>query len=121
MPTGFHQFFIKEEESLRTVFLEEAEAFGLSKPYRTLSWKTKAVLEGSPCSSVETAVETAALSLSGWESHLHTHSAHSSTVSPETSAGPMAPSQLGPSHVHPPALSEELLVISLAACAYRRQ
>lgn len=38
-----------------------------------------------------------------------------------TSAGPRAPSQLGPSHVHPPALSEELLVFSLAACAYRRQ
>lgn len=46
--TGFHQFLIREEESLKTVFLEEAEAFGLSKPHRTLSWKTKAVLEVSP-------------------------------------------------------------------------
>lgn len=56
MLTRFHQFLIKEEESLKIVFLEEMEAFGLSKPCRTLPWKTKAVLEGSPCGSVEAAI-----------------------------------------------------------------
>ena len=90
MLRGFHLFLIREEESLKTVFLEEAEAFGLSKPCRTLSWKTKAVLEGSPCGSVEADVE----------SHLHKHSAHPSSASLGTSAGPMAPPQLGPSRVH---------------------
>lgn len=121
MLTGFHWFLIREEESLKIVFLGEAEAFGLSKPCRTLSWRTKAVLEGSPCGSVGAAVEMAALSPAGWESHLHQHSTHPSAVPPGTSAGPMAPSQLGPNFVHPPALSEELLVISSAACAYGRQ
>ena len=123
MLRGFHRFHIREEESLKTVFLEEAEVFGLSKPCRTLSWKTKAVLEGSACGSVEAAVEMTALSPAGWESqsHLHKHSARPAAASLGTSAGPMAPSQFGPSRVHPPALSEELLVISLAACAYRRQ
>ena len=62
MLTGFHWFLRGEEESLKTVFLTEAEAFGLSKPCRTLSWKTKAVLKGSPYGSVEAAVETTALS-----------------------------------------------------------
>lgn len=47
--TWFHQFLIREEESLKYVFLEETEAFGLSKPCRTLSWKAEAVFEGSPC------------------------------------------------------------------------
>lgn len=83
--------------------------------------KTLAVLEGSPCGSVEAAVGMTALSPAGWDRHLAKHSARPSAAPPGSSAGPVAPSQLGPRCVHPPAVSEELLDMSLAACAYRRQ
>lgn len=71
------------------------------------------------CSSAEAAVKARAPLPAGNIPSVRT--SNPSTVSPRSPAGPVAPSQLGPCCVQPPTLSEKLVVISLAVCAYRRQ
>lgn len=113
-----HQLHVKERKSNNCIS-ERDRAFGLSKAPRTLSQKTKAMLRVKPCSSAQAAVKARAPLPAGNIPFVST--SNPSTVSPRSPAGPMAPSQLGPNCVQPPTLSEKLVVISLAVCAYWRQ